>query len=83
MTVKHFIFTAEDCPRCEKQKAEWKKNGIEYIERSADRIKNPGVDHDEVDQEGFVSLAQNNMQLPAIVILGEGEILNRGKITIE
>jgi glutaredoxin len=80
MSVKYFIFTAEDCPRCERIKKEWKDNNYDFEERSADRLKSPGIDHDEIDQEGFVSLAQNNMQLPAIVILSPTEELIDGSI---
>ncbi len=62
----YYIYTAEDCPRCERQKAEWKRDGIPFTERSSDRLK--GGEHaDQIDVDGFVALCSNNMQLPAIV----------------
>jgi glutaredoxin len=60
-----YIFTNDNCPKCIKQKKEWDRDGINYEERSADRIKNPGSD--PVDREALVEASMNNFFLPVIV----------------
>jgi hypothetical protein len=37
---------------------------IEYVERDADRLKNPVCDRDNIDVEAFVQLSMQNMILP-------------------
>ncbi len=59
-----YIYTAKDCPKCETLKARYKKQGIEYVERDADRLKNPAVDRDDIDVDAFVQLSMQNNQLP-------------------
>ncbi len=60
-----YIYTAEDCPRCETLKDDYKSKGIEYTERDADkRLKNPSHDRDEIDVDAFVQLSIQNMVLP-------------------
>jgi arsenate reductase-like glutaredoxin family protein len=59
-----FIFTAENCTLCEKQKEAYKQNGTVYTERSADRLKSP---EDDIDREALIEASMNNMALPVIV----------------
>ena len=61
---QYIIYTAPDCPKCIAQKEKWKKEGIAYMERSSDRIKNH---QDKWDQEAHVESAMNNEMLPVIV----------------
>ncbi len=56
-----YIYTAPDCPKCESLKKKYKKEGIEFIERKSDRIKQP---EDEIDQEALVQASMQNMELP-------------------
>jgi len=68
-----YIYTAEDCPRCYDLKAAYDRQGVTYIERSADRLKNPAADRDTVDVDAFVQLSMQNMVLPVEVTTdGEG-----------
>lgn len=62
--MKYYIFTQEDCPKCEKWKQEMADNGQEYIERDAARLKNPV---DEIDREGLIEASMRNMELPVVV----------------
>ncbi len=41
--------------------------GIKYIERSANRLKTPPVDRDDIDVDAFVQLSMQNMVLPVEV----------------
>ncbi len=59
-----YIYTAEDCPRCETLKDEYKSKGVEYTERDAERLKSPTHDRDEIDVDAFVQLSMQNMVLP-------------------
>ncbi len=59
-----YIYTADDCPKCVALKAEYTQKGIEFQERSADRLKKP---EDLIDQEGLVEASFNNMTLPVVV----------------
>ena len=59
-----YIYTAEDCPKCESLKKKYKVNGVQYEERSADRIKQP---EDEIDREALVQASMQNMELPVEV----------------
>ncbi len=59
-----YIYTAPECPKCESLKEKYKAQSIEYIERDAERLKNPSHDRDNVDVEAFVQLSMQNMILP-------------------
>lgn len=63
---KFYIYTSENCPKCHKQIAEWKSQGIQFEERSADRIK---ILEDEIDREALIQASMQNMELPVIVII--------------
>ena len=36
-----YIYTAENCPKCEILKKKYKGEGVQFVERNADRIKQP------------------------------------------
>lgn len=59
-----YIYTAEDCPKCESLKKKYKKEGVSFVERDADRIKQP---EDEIDREALVQASMQNMELPVEV----------------
>ena len=59
-----YIYTALDCPKCEKLKESYRVQGIPFKERSADRLKNPAHDRDDIDVEAFVQLSIQHMVLP-------------------
>lgn len=58
------IYTSPECPKCEAQKKQWDAEGIGYVERDSDRIKNH---QDEWDSEALVEASMGNMELPVIV----------------
>jgi glutaredoxin len=62
-----YIYTAPECPKCESLKDKYITQGVEYIERDADRLKNPAIDRDDIDVEAFVQLSMQNMVLPVEV----------------
>lgn len=59
-----YIYTAVDCPKCETLKEKYRTEGVEYVERDAERLKKPSDDRDEIDVEAFVQLSMQNMVLP-------------------
>ncbi|KKO18950.1 MAG: hypothetical protein DCC43_03255 [Candidatus Brocadia sp.] len=59
-----YLYTAEDCPKCETLKKKYRAEGIRFVERNADRIKQP---EDEIDQEALVQASMQNMELPVEV----------------
>lgn len=59
-----YIYTAENCPKCESLKKKYKAEGVPFIERNADRIKRPD---DEIDREALVQASMQNMELPVEV----------------
>ena len=59
-----YIYTAEDCPKCEILKKKYKGEGVRFVERNADRIKQP---EDEIDREALVQASMQNMELPVEV----------------
>jgi len=59
-----YIYTAEDCPKCELLKKKYKTEGVQFVERSEKRIKQP---EDEIDQEALVQASMQNMELPVEV----------------
>ena len=62
-----YIYTAPECQKCESLKERYRTQGLEYIERDADRLKNPAIDRDDIDVEAFVQLSMQNMVLPVEV----------------
>ncbi len=59
-----YIYTASECPKCDALKESYKTQSIEYVERDAERLKNPSQDRDNIDIEAFVQLSMQNMVLP-------------------
>ena len=59
-----YIYTADNCPKCDKLKEKLKINKILFQERSADRIKSP---IDEIDKEAMEEASFMNMSLPIMV----------------
>ncbi len=62
-----YIYTKPDCPKCVAKKEEFTANGIEFVERDSDRLKNPAVDRDQIDVDAFVQLSMQNMMLPVVI----------------
>lgn len=62
-----YIYTKEMCSACEEKKERYRIMGVEYVERDADRLKNPGGDVDEIDRRAFAQLAMQNNMLPVEV----------------
>jgi glutaredoxin len=59
-----YIYTAENCPKCEILKKKYRAEGVRFAERNADRIKQP---EDEIDREALVQASMQNMELPVEV----------------
>jgi len=59
-----YIYTAENCQKCEILKKKYKGEGVRFVERNADRIKQP---EDEIDREALVQASMQNMELPVEV----------------
>ncbi len=59
-----YLYTAQDCPKCETLKKKYGTDGVQFVERNADRIKQP---EDEIDQEALVQASMQNMELPVEV----------------
>ncbi len=56
-----YIYTTENCPKCETLKKKYKIEGVQFVERNADRIKQP---EDDADREALVQASMQNMELP-------------------
>ncbi len=67
ITMTKYIYTAEDCPRCETLKSNYDEQNIEYMERSSERLTSPTEDRDEIDIEAFAQLNMQNLLLPVEV----------------
>ncbi len=63
-----YIYTASECPKCDALKENYKTQSIEYVERDAERLKNPAHDRDDIDIEAFVQLSMQNMVLPVEIV---------------
>ena len=61
-----YIYTAENCQKCETLKNKYRVEGVRFVERNADRIKQP---EDEIDREALVQASMQNMELPLEVDL--------------
>lgn len=62
--MTYYIYTQENCPKCEDLKARLTLEGEHFVERDAARLKNP---QDVIDKEGFVELAFQQEALPVLV----------------
>ncbi len=62
-----YIYTKPMCSACVKLKQVYDTQGVEYVERDADRLKNPMDDVDEIDKIAFTQLAMQHMVLPVEV----------------
>lgn len=62
-----YLYTAPDCPACDKRKAELVANGIEHTIRDSSRLTAPQGNQDDIDKDAFVQLSMNNMRVPVEV----------------
>lgn len=62
--MKKYLYTVDNCKRCVELKKKFAEEGVEYEERSAERIKRP---EDFVDSEALVQASLQNMTLPVVV----------------
>lgn len=61
-----YLYTMDNCPKCEKKKKEFISKTITFEERDSSRIKTP---QDSIDQEALVQASFTNMEFPVIVII--------------
>ncbi len=59
-----YIYTSPYSPKLDALKESYKTQSIEYVERDADRLKDPAHDRDDIDVDAFVQLSMQNMVLP-------------------
>lgn len=59
-----YIYTSNQCPKCDNLKKMYNEFGIPYIERIADRMKTP---EDDIDREALIQASMQNMTLPVEV----------------
>ncbi|MDP2683612.1 MAG: hypothetical protein Q8P20_01020 [bacterium] len=68
-----YVYTNATCPKCDVLKIQLKERGDAYIERSADRLKNP---QDEIDREALIEASMQNMTLPVMIEWSDTLICN-------
>ncbi|MGQ3686154.1 MAG: hypothetical protein ACUBOA_14285 [Candidatus Loosdrechtia sp.] len=61
-----YIYTTENCPKCESLKKKYILEHVPFVERNADRIKQP---EDDIDREALVQASMQNMELPVEIDL--------------
>ncbi len=66
-----YIYTKDMCSACIELKAKYDADGVEYIERDGDRLKNPAPDRDSIDVDAFVQLSMQNMTFPVSIDVEE------------
>ena len=66
-----YIYTNDNCPKCVNQKEKWHRNKVDYVERSADRLKGGHADFDDIDQDALVQLNMQNLKLPVVIEVHE------------
>lgn len=66
-----YLYSLPNCPKCDKLKKEYDKQGIEYIERDGNRLTTPSDDRDDIDVDAFVQLSMANMRFPVEVNIDE------------
>lgn len=59
-----YLYTSNQCPKCDTLKKRYDEFGIIYIERIADRMKAP---EDDIDIQALVQASTQNMALPVEV----------------
>jgi len=62
-----YIYTANGCKKCDELKQSYRSYNVNFVERSANRLKTPKEDWDQIDIDAFVALTMNNMELPVEV----------------
>lgn len=59
-----YIYTSNQCPKCDELKKRYNEFGIPYTERIAERMKAP---EDDIDIQALVQASTQNMELPVEV----------------
>lgn len=59
-----YIYTSNQCPKCDDLKKRYNESGIVFIERIAERMKAP---EDDIDIQALIQASMQNMTLPVEV----------------
>lgn len=59
-----YIYTVDNCVKCDSLKSELYDTGEYFEERDADRLKRP---EDGIDREALIQASMQNMELPVVV----------------
>ena len=59
-----YIYTSNQCLKCDNLKNKYNEFNIPYIERIAERMKAP---EDAIDQAALIQASMQNMELPVVV----------------
>ncbi len=62
-----YLFTKDMCSKCIAIKERFAREKVEYRERDASRLKTPPDDYDDIDEQAFAILCDQNMELPVVV----------------
>ena len=62
-----YIYSIEDCPRCDKLKASLNEAKTTFTERRGDRLANDPRIFDAIDKEAFLQLQMQNLTFPVEV----------------
>ncbi len=62
-----YIYSVEDCPRCEKLKNKYKESKTYFSERRGDRLANDPRMYDTIDKEAYIQLQMQNLTFPVEV----------------
>ncbi len=73
MTTSKFIYSIEDCPKCEMLKAKYRAANISFSSRKSDRLGSDPRMFDAIDKEAFLQLQMQNLTFPVEVNIIDDE----------
>lgn len=59
-----YIYSMDMCSACDALKKRYKEGGVEFSERSGERLKLDPRIFDEIDKEAFLTLQMQNLTFP-------------------
>ena len=73
MTTSKYIYSVEDCPRCETLKNKYREGRVSFSERRGDRLANDPRMFDSIDKEAYIQLQMQNLTFPVEVDIVDDE----------
>jgi hypothetical protein len=63
-----YVYSKPMCSACDSLKKKYKEGGVEFVERSGERLDLDPRLYDDIDRKAFITLQMQNLTFPVEVV---------------